>query len=37
MRMRGTFERGEPRRLVAKVGGLLGKNLKLVWGSPPRE
>ena len=37
MRMRGTFESGEPRRLVAKVGGLLGKNLKLVWGSPPRE
>jgi len=37
MRIRGTFESSEPRRLVAKVGGLLGKNLNLVWGSTPRE
>ena len=32
MRIRGTFESRVPRRLVAKVGGLLSKKLSLVWG-----
>ena len=37
MRIRGTFESRVPRRLVARVGGLLSKKLSLVWGSPSRE
>jgi len=37
MRIRGTFESRVPRRLVAKVGGLLSKKLSLVWGFTSRE
>jgi hypothetical protein len=33
LRIRGTFESGVTRRLVAKVGGLLTKKLSLVWGA----
>ena len=37
LRIRGTFESGVTRRLVAKVGGLLTKKLSLVWGTTSRE
>jgi len=37
LRIRGNFESGGTRRLVAKVGGLISKNLSLVWGSTPTE
>jgi predicted Ser/Thr protein kinase len=37
LRIRGEFESGVTRRLVAKVGGLLAKRLSLAWGLTPRE
>ena len=37
LRIRGTFQSGGRRRLVAKVGGLLSKKLSLVWGATSRE
>jgi len=37
LRIRGEFESGGRRRLVAKVGGLLSKKLSLVWGSTSTE
>jgi hypothetical protein len=37
LHIRGEFESGVTRRLVAKVGGLLEKDLSLVWGSTSRE
>lgn len=36
-RIRGTFESGTTRRLAASVGGLIRKNLNLVWGATSRE
>ncbi len=37
LHIRGEFERGTTRRLAAKVGGLLEKDLSLVWGPTSRE
>jgi hypothetical protein len=37
LHIRGEFESGATRRLVAKVGGLLEKDLSLVWGPTTRE
>jgi serine/threonine-protein kinase len=37
LHIRGKFESGATRRLVAKVGGLLEKDLSLVWGTTTRE
>jgi hypothetical protein len=37
LHIRGEFESGVTRRLVAKMGGLLEKDLSLVWGSTSRE
>ena len=37
LHIRGEFESDTTRRLAAKVGGLLEKDLSLVWGSTSRE
>ncbi len=33
-RIKGSFEEGGTRRLVASLGGLIGKEIELVWGTP---
>ena len=34
-RIKGDFESGKSRKLVATFGGIIGKELELVWGESP--